>query len=145
MFPDDLCSYNSYYIYKRRWQVQREFPIFAMHLNSAELKLVCRRHRRTRAARRQNDPGGSHASENCRRSLSFPGECKKIRAIFEGGQPAGTGGRRLAGGVGRGQGGNNFKPLPLILRFRVASAHLTSEKSFSRKKNSASAPQRRRS
>ena len=51
MFPDDLCSYNSYYIYKRRWQVQREFPIFAMHLNSAELKLVCRRHRRTRAAR----------------------------------------------------------------------------------------------
>lgn len=56
-----------------------------------------------------------------------------------------AGGRRLAGGVRRGQGGNNFKPSPLILRFRVASAHLTSEKSFSRKKNSASAPQRRRS
>ena len=49
------------------------------------------------------------------------------------------GASQLAGAAG----GNNFKPSPLILRFRVASAHLTSEKSFSRKKNSASAPQHR--
>ena len=49
------------------------------------------------------------------RGLSFPGEWKKIRAIFEG-------------------AGNNFKPSSLILRLRVASAHLASEKNPFREK-----------
>ena len=64
----------------------------------------------------QNDPGGSHASENCRRSLSFPGEWKKIRAIFEG-------------------AGNNFKP---FLDSMSLLHILASEKKILFEKNSAS-------